>query len=141
MVESVSINSENQLVFTVKLNDGTIMEYDSEHVYELPERYTITKEQWNTIKNELKENEYLKLPAINSVARILVLAKELVEFTDGNITMENIQIFLNAYQTKRVIEMREIWMFPIALKIALIDYIKKVSERIIVSQYQKLKLL
>jgi len=105
----------------------------------LLDNYYLLEEQVNIIKNELKENEYLKLPAINSVARILVLAKELVEFTDGNITMENIQIFLNAYQTKRVIEMREIWMFPIALKIALIDYIKKVSERIIVSQYQKLK--
>ena len=55
MVENVGINSENQLVFTVKLNNGTIMEYDSEHVYQLPERYTITKEQWNTIKNELKD--------------------------------------------------------------------------------------
>ncbi len=105
----------------------------------LLDNYYLIEEQVNSIKNELKESEYLRLPAINGVARSLILARNLVEFTDGNITMENIQVFLNSYQSKKVIEMREIWNFSIMLKIALIEYIKKVSERIIVSQYQKLK--
>ena len=105
----------------------------------LLDNYYLIEEQMNSVKNELKEHEYLKLPAVNKTARCFLLAQELVKFTDGNITSENIQIFLNAYQTKRVMEMREIWMFPIMLKIALIQYIRKVSERIIVAQYQKLK--
>ena len=105
----------------------------------LLDNYYLIEEQVNSVKNELKEREYLKLPAINGAARNLILAKKFVEYTDGNITMENIQIFLNAYQTKKVIEMREIWTLPIMLKIALVEYIKKVCERIIVSQYQKLK--
>ena len=103
------------------------------------DNFYLIEEQVNSIKNELKESEYLKLPAINNTARILILARNLVDFTDGNITVDNIQIFLNSYQTKKVIEMREIWNFSIMLKIALIEYIRKVSERIIVSQYQKLK--
>jgi len=105
----------------------------------LLDNYYLVEEQVNSIKNELKENEYIKLPAVNGIARNLILARDMVEFTDGNITVENIQVFLNAYQTKRVMEMREIWMFSIMLRIALIEYIKKVCERIIVAQYQKLK--
>ena len=105
----------------------------------LLDNFYLIEEQVNSTKNELKENEYLKLPSINGMARNLILAKELVNFTDGNITTVNIENFLNAYQTKKVIEMREIWTFPIMLKIALVEYIRKVSERIIVAQYQKLK--
>lgn len=105
----------------------------------LLDNYYLLEEQVNSVKNSLKENEYFKLPAIKGTARCLLLAREFVEFVDGNVTAENIQIFLNAYQSKRVMEMREIWMFPTMLKIALIQYIRKVSERIIVAQYQKLK--
>ena len=105
----------------------------------LLDNYYLIEEQVNSIKNELKEKEYLKLPAINGIARNLILAEELVNYTDGNITNENIEVFLNSYQTKKVIEMREIWTFSIMLKIALVEYIKKVCERIIIAQYQKLK--
>ena len=105
----------------------------------LLDNYYLIEEQVNSVKNDLKENEYIKLPAVNNVARCLLLARNLVEFTDGNINIENIQTFLNAYQTKKVIEMREIWVLPIMLKIALVEYIEKVAKRIIVSQYQKLK--
>lgn len=105
----------------------------------LLDNYYLLEEQVNSIKNELKEYEYVKLPAVKGVARCYLLAKDLVRFTDGNVSVENIQNFLNAYQTKRVMEMREIWSFSIMLKIALVEYIKEVSSRIIVSLYQKLK--
>ncbi len=105
----------------------------------LLDNYYLIEEQVNYIKNELKLSDYLKLPAIQDTARVLILAKEFVTFTDGYITKENIEVFLNAYQTNRAMEMREIWQFSIMLKIALIEYIARISERMIVSQYQKLK--
>ena len=54
-VESVNISEEGKLVFVVKLPDGSTGEYDSDQVYELPTRYAITSEKWESIKNELRK--------------------------------------------------------------------------------------
>lgn len=105
----------------------------------LLDNYYLIEEQVNSVKGALKESEYLRLPAVNGSARCLLLARDFVDFVDGNVTAENIQIFLNAYQTKKVMEMREIWMFSTMLKVALVQYIRRVCERMIVAQYQKLK--
>ena len=53
-IERVYLNSDNKLVFVVKLSSGEIKEYDCDHVYELPERYVVTKEKWEPIKERLK---------------------------------------------------------------------------------------
>lgn len=53
-IERVYINADNKLVFVVKLKNGIEKEYDADHVYELPERYTVTKEKWDPVKEELK---------------------------------------------------------------------------------------
>ncbi len=103
------------------------------------DNFYIIEEQVNIIEDELTENKYLKLPAVKGHARIYILAKELVYLTDGNITKENIETFINAYESKRKISMDEIWLFPVMLKICLINYIRLVADRIIISQYQKFK--
>lgn len=54
VVERVYINENEKLVFVIKLEDGREQEYDSDHVHELPERYTVTKEKWEPIKDVLK---------------------------------------------------------------------------------------
>ncbi len=54
-VESVHINGDKKLVFVVKLSDGSIKEYTSDEVYALPERYAVTSDKWEPIKNELKK--------------------------------------------------------------------------------------
>lgn len=53
-VERVYLNADKKLVFVVKLKDGTTKEYDCDHVYELPERYVVTREKWEPIKEKLK---------------------------------------------------------------------------------------
>ncbi len=103
------------------------------------DNFYIIEEQYNSILNDLSLKEYVKLPSINGVSRIFILADELVEFTDGNITEEIIENFINAYQSKRALSMEEIWQFPIMLKICLIKHIKKVCEKIITSQLEKFK--
>lgn len=103
------------------------------------DNFYIIEEQINGIENDLKISDFVKLPAVNGQARVSLLAKELVEFTDGNVTKDAIIKFILAYQSKRKIAMEEIWQFPIMLKICLIHYIRQVCDRIITSQYQKFK--
>lgn len=103
------------------------------------DNFYIIEEQINGIELDLKFNKFMKLPAVDGHARIFLLAKELVEFTDGNVSKECIERFILAYQSKRKISMDEIWMFPIMLKICLIHYIRQICDRIVASQYQKFK--
>lgn len=103
------------------------------------DNFYIIEEQASSAEEELKLNEYMKLPAIKGEARIFLIAKELVEITDGNVTKEAVEKFIGAYQSKRKIAMEEIWMFPVMLKICLVNYIRIVAERITASQYQKFK--
>lgn len=103
------------------------------------DNFYVIEEQVSTIEDELKIKRYIKLPGIKGKARIYLLAKEMVSFLDGNITKDAIERFIVAYQSKRKISMEELWVFPVMLKICLINYIRVVSEKIIASQYQKFK--
>lgn len=105
----------------------------------LLDNFYIIEEQYNSILNDLNIKEYIKLPGVDGAARVFIIAKELVEFTDGNITEEIIENFIKAYETKRVLSMDEIWKLPLMIRIALIKHIRKVSDKIIISQTQKFK--
>ncbi len=105
----------------------------------LLDNYYLIEEQFNSIKNEITLEKYKSLPAINGVSRIFVLAKELVKYTDANITEENLEVFLKAYQSKKSILMEELWIMPTMLKLSLINYISDICEKILDSQLQKFK--
>ncbi len=105
----------------------------------LLDNYYLIEEQVDIIKKELTLEKYKTLPSVDGVSRIYIIAKELVNYTDANITENTIERFIMAYQTKKNLMMDELWIFPIMLKIALIEYIKKLCERITVSQFQKFK--
>ena len=103
------------------------------------DNFYVIEEQVNSIQEELKIEEYKKLPSVKGKARIYLLAEKLVTFTDGNVTKEIIERFISSYESKRKISMDEMWIFPVMIKIALIQYIKIIAERIITSQHQKFK--
>ena len=65
----------------------------------LLDNYYLIEEQFNSVKNDLLLEKYKELPSINGTSRILFLARKIVEYTDANITEENVGIFLRAYQT------------------------------------------
>ena len=105
----------------------------------LLDNFYLIEEQVNSIKNELSFEQYKRLPSVNGVARILVLARELVSFTDACITEENVEVFIRAYQSRKNISMEELWLFPVMLKIAVIEYIREICKRIVASQLHKFK--
>ena len=105
----------------------------------LLDNYYLIEEQVNSVKNEITIDKYKGLPAINGVSRILILSRELVKYTDANITEENLEVFLKAYQSKKSILMEELWIMPIMLKIAIIEYISDICDKVLDSQLQKFK--
>ena len=63
-------------------------------------------------------------------ARIYVLAAEIVAYTDNNIERKDLEHYLASYQTKKTLNMEEIWNIGLFLEIAIIENIREVCEKI-----------
>ncbi len=72
-------------------------------------------------------------------ARIYVLASEIVAYTDSKIDGSILKDLLSAYQRKKTLNMEEIWDINIYLKIALIENIATICEKVYSSEIQKCK--
>ena len=110
----------------------------------LLDNYYIIEETSKIIKNSLNQKEYVKNPSLavgnsKGFARAYVLATEIVKHTDAKVDEEVILRVLKSYQNKRAMSMKEIWMLPIYLNLALIENIRYISEKIYISQIQKYK--
>lgn len=57
----------------------------------------------------------------------------------GNFKPKDLQEFLQSYQNKKNLNMDEIWNISLFFKIALIERIREISEKIYISQMQKVK--
>jgi cyclic beta-1,2-glucan synthetase len=80
----------------------------------------------------LPERFYRKLPMLTAVPyqgqpRIYGLAKELVSHTGLRLDRENIQAFIEAYQSVRALTIGELWAVPQMLRIALIESIQNLA--------------
>lgn len=103
--------------------------------------YLIEKE-YKDIKHNMPESYYKGLPVINKgilkgYPRIYHIAVELVSHTDGRVDEKTIDIFINAYQKNTILTIGELWALPIMIRIALIQNVSKISEKIINSLKEK----
>ena len=72
-------------------------------------------------------------------ARVYVLASEIVAYTDSKFDSKVLKDLLSAYQRKKTLNMEEIWDINLYLKIALIENITVICERIFSAEIQKCK--
>lgn len=105
--------------------------------------YLIEKE-YKHIKYNMPKTYYKNLPIIDKgimkgYPRVYHIAVELVSHTDGNIDEDTIEKFVKAYQTNSVLTSGEIWALPIMLRIALIQNISKITEKIVFDSNEKEK--
>ena len=108
------------------------------------DNFYIIEENVKVIKQELTLKKYknfvgLKNGPHSGFARVYELATEIVNYTDNKISIENLEKFLKAYQTKKNLNMDEIWNIGLFLHIAIIENIRQICERIYVSQIEKFK--
>ena len=108
------------------------------------DNYYIVEEEVKQIIQELSLKKYINFLGIangndKGYARIYVLACEIVAYTNGCIESKNISNYIKAYQSKKTLNMEEIWNINLFFKIALIDNIANVCSKIYWSQMQKYK--
>ncbi|MBC2579722.1 GH36-type glycosyl hydrolase domain-containing protein [Clostridium sp. DJ247] len=105
--------------------------------------YLIQKE-YKDIRHNMPEEYYKKLPVISKGSmkcypRVYYLAVQLVAHTDGKIDEETIETFINSYQSNTVLTSGELWALPAMIKIALIQNISKITDRIVFIQKERKK--
>ena len=105
--------------------------------------YLIERE-YKDIKHNMPMSYYKGLPVIKKgimkgYARCYHIAVELISHTDGAVDEEIIETFIKAYQKNSVLTTGELWALPIMIRIALIQNISKIAEKIIYAQQEKQK--
>lgn len=108
------------------------------------DNFYIIEETVKSIKQNLTLKKYINFVGIKNgindgFARVYVLASEIVKYTDNKIETENLEKYLSAYQTKKTLNMDEIWNIGLFLQIAIIENIRQICETVYVSQMQKYK--
>ncbi len=108
------------------------------------DNFYIIEETVKSIKQELTKNKYKNFVGItdgkfSGFARSYVLAAEIVNFSDNKIEIQDLEKYLAAYQTKKALNMDEIWNIGIFLNIAIIENIRRICEKIYLSQIEKFK--
>ncbi|AKN32806.1 NdvB [Clostridium carboxidivorans P7] len=105
--------------------------------------YLIQRE-YADIKMNMPEAYYKNLPIMTKgimkdYPRIYYVAIELVSHTDGSVDEETIETFINSYQKNSILTSGELWALPIMIRIALIQNISKIIERIVFAQKERRK--
>ena len=108
------------------------------------DNFYVIEETVESIKQELTMKKYTNFVGIKNglydgFARVYILASEIVNYTDNKIEPESLEKCLSAYQTKKTLNMDEIWNIGVFLQIAIIENIRQICENIYVSQMQKYK--
>lgn len=110
----------------------------------LLDNYYIIEETVKEIIQDMPLKKYINFLGISrgtyqGYARIYVLASEIIAYTDGKIDSNNLSNLLKAYQKKKTLNMEEIWNINVFFKIAIIENIRNVCEKMYSSQIQKYK--
>lgn len=105
--------------------------------------YLIQKE-YKDVKYNMPESYYKNLPVISKgimkgYPRVYHIAVEIISHTDGLIDEERVESFIKAYQRNTILNSGELWALPIMLRVALIQNISHVVEKIVYALKEKRK--
>ena len=108
------------------------------------DNFYIIEESVRQIEKEITIKKYTNFVGIQNgkyagFARVFVLATEIVAYTDNKINGENLETYLQSYQTKKTLNMEEIWNIGMFLQIAIINNIAEICDKIYSTQIQKYK--
>ncbi|MBC7658527.1 MAG: cyclic beta 1-2 glucan synthetase [Chitinophagaceae bacterium] len=104
----------------------------------LLDNFHLIEEQIRTSKLHLPRRFCRELPVVDDPkwklqARIYLIARELINHTDGHLDCEGAYRILQAYQKQTPLRLGELWAFPIMLRLGLIDTLRHIAESIATS--------
>ncbi len=128
-----------------KLNENVNEKKSTVPVAEwLLDNFYIIEQQVKDIRQNISKKVFTGLPLLNEgtnkgLPRVYAIALELVAHTDGSFDDNTLINFVKAYQTNRLLTTEEIWALAMMIRIALVENIRRICEKIDDSQSQLLK--
>ena len=119
-----------------QLNDDILSKHDVPSSAEwILDNFYLIEEQVKQLRCELDKKSYARLPVLKNGsfkghARIFALIMELLVLSDGQIDEMKLVRCLKAYQEHNKIFDREIWALPVVIKLALLENIRNICEKI-----------
>ena len=94
------------------------------------------------IRHNLPDNHNKILPVLTDRSspvrlRVYHLAAELIDRSGHRLAADTIISFLNAYQHQSPLTIAELWVFPLMLRLVLIERLRRLSELASLRQHQK----
>ena len=101
----------------------------------LLDNHYLIQEQVQTARRHLPPGYSRELPTLShgpsaQLPRVYDLANDSIRHADGRIDAEAISRFFAAYQTVTPLKLGELWAIPIMLRLALIENLRRVSDRV-----------
>ncbi len=101
----------------------------------LLDNFYIIEEQVKNLRLGFNMEDYRRLPILKSGlmkgnTRVYAIATELVSHSDGQIEEEMLLKYLKAYQSHNILFNREILMIPTMMRLALIENVRMIAQRI-----------
>jgi cyclic beta-1,2-glucan synthetase len=109
----------------------------------LLDNYYLIEEQIRTTRRHLPKPFSRGLPRLaNGPATgyplVYEIALELISHVDGKVDAERLRSFVAAYQRKRPLDLGELWAFPIMIRQALVENLRRVAARIAAESLSRL---
>ncbi len=109
----------------------------------LLDNFHLVSAQMAEARRNLPRTYYRQLPALASRdhlgrARVYAMAIELVRHSDGRFERKELELFLNAYQRVAPLTIGELWAWPSALTLALVENLRRLAEEILRSRHARL---
>lgn len=138
------MNDNYNCIFSVytQLNEDIRNKHDVSSSAEwILDNFYMIEEQVKQLRCDLTKKSYSRLPvlkygSLKGHSRIFALVTELSALSDGQIDEIKLVHCLKAYQEHNKIYDREIWALPVVIKLALLENIRNICEKINDTQIQ-----
>ena len=110
----------------------------------LLDNFYIVEEQVKEITQSISRKYFYQLPRLKNgrlrgYPRVYAIALELISHTDGRFDEKMLVNFVTAYQDYALLSSGELWVLPIMVRIALIENIRRICDKIVISHQQRYK--
>ena len=104
----------------------------------LLDNFYLVEEQIHSTRRLLPRPYLDQLPALNAdCPRTYRIAMELIAHTDGRVDASALDAFIAAYQSVCPLTLGELWAMPLMLRIALIENLRRVAQRLATSRHHR----
>jgi cyclic beta-1,2-glucan synthetase len=105
----------------------------------LLDNYHLVRSEVGQVRHDLPRGYYLELPSLASrdhadQARVYALAVELIRHSDSRLDPQQLQRFLESFQTVAPLTIGELWAWPSMLKLALIENLRRLADELLAAR-------